>query len=152
MSSWGEQFRVGDQSQARRKFFEEGCSRCPLCSSSSISCTVHVAGCRHNGDGYGTEVFLCQRCSWTTSFCYDEAGESYYYEMAQREASSSSSSSSTRCCRSLTEEEREKFCKLSRWAPREHVERMLTILGISPQEIASFLMTSQPLAKNDSLC
>eukprot|EP01039_Chlorochromonas_danica_P007696 gene7696-8503_t len=139
MSSWGEQFRVGDQSEERRKkFFEKGRACCPLCSSSSISSTVHVAGCRHNGDGYGTEVFLCQHCSWTTSFYYDEAGESYYYEMAERPPATSSSSS-TRCCRSLTEEEREKFSKLKRLAPREHVERMMTILGIFPQEISSLL-------------
>lgn len=41
----------------------------------------HVAGCRHNGDGYGTEVFTCQTCQWCTSFQYDEQGDSYYYEM-----------------------------------------------------------------------
>lgn len=43
--------------------------------------TTHSAGCRHNGDGYGTEVYRCKQCEWTTSFQYDDASDCYYYEM-----------------------------------------------------------------------
>eukprot|EP00521_Asterionellopsis_glacialis_P005934 CAMPEP_0195267854 /NCGR_PEP_ID=MMETSP0706-20130129/12827_1 /TAXON_ID=33640 /ORGANISM="Asterionellopsis glacialis, Strain CCMP134" /LENGTH=168 /DNA_ID=CAMNT_0040322663 /DNA_START=113 /DNA_END=619 /DNA_ORIENTATION=- len=38
------------------------------------------AGCRMNGDGYGTTVFTCTKCNWQTSFQYDDAAEVYYYE------------------------------------------------------------------------
>jgi hypothetical protein len=38
------------------------------------------AGCRSNGDGYGTDVFTCVTCQWSTSFQYDEASDTYYYE------------------------------------------------------------------------
>jgi predicted RNA-binding Zn-ribbon protein involved in translation (DUF1610 family) len=81
MSSWGEQFSVGDQGDNRATFHSSGMSKCPSCGSTEIKEEKHVAGCRHNGDGYGTEVYTCQKCSWTTSFQYDEAGDSYYYEM-----------------------------------------------------------------------
>ena len=36
-----------------------------------------------NGDGYGTEVFTCsspEKCGWSTSFQYDDASDTYYYE------------------------------------------------------------------------
>lgn len=48
---------------------------------SSIQSVDHVAGCRMNGDAYGTTVFTCTECNWKTSFQYDEASDdSYYYE------------------------------------------------------------------------
>jgi len=52
-----------------------GYSACPQCKSSNIRSETHCAGVRHNGDGYGTEVFKCEDCSWETSYQYDEAGE-----------------------------------------------------------------------------
>jgi hypothetical protein len=33
-----------------------------------------------NGDAYGTTVFRCSACQWTTSFQYDDASDVYYYE------------------------------------------------------------------------
>jgi hypothetical protein len=33
-----------------------------------------------NGDGYGTTEFRCRKCGWLTSFQYDDAAETYYYE------------------------------------------------------------------------
>ena len=81
MGSWGEQFSTGDQGDERVTFFKNNRSTCPVCQGKDIKLDSHVAGCRHNGDGYGTEVFTCQSCQWTTSFQYDEQGDSYYYEM-----------------------------------------------------------------------
>ena len=52
-----------------------GYSACPQCKSSNVKSETHCAGVRHNGDGYGTEVFKCEECSWETSYQYDEAGE-----------------------------------------------------------------------------
>ena len=82
MASWGYQFSSGDQTLTNRKeFWRSGFSKCPVCQKSNIKRVTEVAGCRHNGDGYGTEVFTCCECSWTTSFQYDEASEDcYYYE------------------------------------------------------------------------
>ena len=75
MSNWSEQFSSGDQGPNKRSFFMSGYSACPQCKSSNVKSETHCAGVRHNGDGYGTEVFKCEECSWETSYQYDEAGE-----------------------------------------------------------------------------
>mmetsp|Transcript_9687 Transcript_9687/g.22596 ORF Transcript_9687/g.22596 Transcript_9687/m.22596 type:complete len:165 (+) Transcript_9687:1893-2387(+) len=80
MVSIGQQFSTGDQGDSRKAFWESGFKTCPKCQKKEIQSTEHGAGCRMNGDGYGTEVFKCKACSWETSFQYDEAGETYYYE------------------------------------------------------------------------
>ncbi len=81
MASWGEQFSSGDQSyQSRHTFWLNGFRSCPKCQSVDIATSTEVAGCRRNGDGYGTEVFTCNKCKWNTSFQYDEASDTYYYE------------------------------------------------------------------------
>mmetsp|Transcript_20463 Transcript_20463/g.51869 ORF Transcript_20463/g.51869 Transcript_20463/m.51869 type:complete len:285 (-) Transcript_20463:516-1370(-) len=83
MAAWGSQFSSGDQSSdARKAFWANGFKTCVVCGS-TVTETKEVAGCRHNGDGYGTDVFTCTnpKCSWSTSFQYDEAGDGpYYYE------------------------------------------------------------------------
>ena len=88
MVSIGSQFSVGEQSRSiREAFWRSGFSKCQNMSCSStengektIQSEDHVAGCRMNGDGYGTTVFTCRVCGWQTSFQYDEASEIYYYE------------------------------------------------------------------------
>jgi|LauGreSBDMM110SN_4_FD.fasta_scaffold822908_1 hypothetical protein len=80
MASWGVQFSSGDQSEkGRLAFWRSAFQRCP-CGSNKIEQTNHVAGCRMNGDAYGTTVFRCSACQWTTSFQYDDASDVYYYE------------------------------------------------------------------------
>jgi hypothetical protein len=79
MASWGEQFSAGDQFGGKEEFWRSGFRVCPKCKSKEIKNEVHCAGCRHNGDGYGTEVYKCQSCDWTTSFQYDEAGECFLF-------------------------------------------------------------------------
>jgi len=80
MTTVGEQFRSGDQGDARERLWRSGFSTCPSCSAKEIKSEDHVAGVRHNGDGYGTTTFKCGKCKWNTSFQYDEAAETYYYE------------------------------------------------------------------------
>lgn len=104
MVSIGSQFSVGEQREDQRmQFWASGFSKCqnPSCPSlntpadkhgnhhqpswarkkkDSIRSEGHPAGCRMNGDGYGTTVFTCVDCDWKTSFQYDEASEPYYYE------------------------------------------------------------------------
>lgn len=78
MSSWGKQFSVGDQGTGRKDFWSTGYSACPTCQSQKITHETHCAGCRHNGDGYGTEVYKCEGCGWETSYQYDEACKSKF--------------------------------------------------------------------------
>lgn len=81
MASWGSQFSSGDQSRdARSEFANSSYSICPKCKGKDFRNEKTVAGCRHNGDGYGTEEYTCRGCGWATSFQYDEAGDSYFYE------------------------------------------------------------------------
>ena len=84
MASIGEQFSCGDQSKdSRYRFWNEGFQICPVCKSKNIRKTSEVAGVRHNGDAYGTDVFVCSDCKWMTSFQYDDASETYYYETVE---------------------------------------------------------------------
>lgn len=79
MVSIGSQFSTGDQA-SRESFWRSGFKICNSCQKQCIKEEDHVAGCRHNGDGYGTTVFTCTACGWKTSFQYDEASDLYYYE------------------------------------------------------------------------
>ncbi|RYH13015.1 hypothetical protein EON65_36690 [archaeon] len=83
MAYIGDQFSTGDQGDDRIMFFKSGRNTCPRCKVRSITMENHCAGCRHDGNAYGTEVFTCTKCNWATSFQYDEGGDGpYYYEMA----------------------------------------------------------------------
>ena len=84
MGSWGEQFSTGDQGDTRKTFWKSGCRSCPSCHGTKVNSETHCAGCRHNGDGYGTEVYTCADCQWTTSFQYDEAGTFECWAIAVR--------------------------------------------------------------------
>eukprot|EP01137_Pigoraptor_chileana_P036824 Opistho-2@33059 len=78
--AWGEQFTAGDQTlDLRMSLYESWFKECSLCGA-DVTEDVNCAGCRHNGDGYGTSVFTCDKCGWSTSFQYDEAGDTYFYE------------------------------------------------------------------------
>jgi hypothetical protein len=74
MGSWGEQYSTGDQGIGREEFWRSSYTICPSCKGKDFKNTVDCAGCRHNGDGYGTEVYECLTCHWKTSFQYDETG------------------------------------------------------------------------------
>lgn len=80
MASWGNQYSTGDQGNPKITFWRGGFKTCPQCQGEKIKSTEVCAGCRHNGDGYGTAEFKCEDCGWHTSFQYDEAAETYYYE------------------------------------------------------------------------
>lgn len=84
MAAFGAQERHGDQSESvKQALWRSGFKTCPKCSAQKISSEDIVAGCRMNGDGYGSTVFRCKACSFVTSFYYDEAAETYYYETAR---------------------------------------------------------------------
>ena len=83
MVSIGSQFSTGDQGDGKYQFWLGGFRKCPKCGNDekgNIKSTNHSAGCRMNGDAYGTEVYECLHCKWQTSFQYDEASDSYFYE------------------------------------------------------------------------
>jgi RNase P subunit RPR2 len=81
MSVWGSQFKVGDQNEEiRRAFWGTLCKKCPKCEKMNVKEEKHTAGCRMNGDAYGTNVFTCQDCNWQTSFQWDEQSDNYWYE------------------------------------------------------------------------
>lgn len=88
MSAWGSQFSSGDQTVENRKFFCKShfqiCPKCyqnnPNLKKSKIESDRIPAGCRMNGDAYGTTVFKCLDCKWETSFQWDDANDCYYYE------------------------------------------------------------------------
>lgn len=69
------QCTVGNEINKKRTFWEGGMRTCPECKMSNLSCSKHCDGVRHNGDGYGTEVYKCKDCNWETSFQYDDAGK-----------------------------------------------------------------------------
>ena len=87
MVSTASQYSTGEQcTSIKERFWNSGFSRCPNVScitdknEKTIQSVSHPVGCRFNGDGYGTDVFTCSACGWSTSFDYDEASEPYYYE------------------------------------------------------------------------
>ncbi len=78
------QFSCGDQTnESRIKFSNSDFKICVQCNSSNIEKIENKAGCRFSStcDAYGTDVFICKSCNWSTSFQWDEAGDGpYYYE------------------------------------------------------------------------
>ena len=81
MSAWGLQFSAGDQTiESRQVFWRSDFKKCPKCQGTNITDTKHVAGCRMNGDAYGTNTFECNDCKWLTSFQWDDDGSPYWYE------------------------------------------------------------------------
>jgi hypothetical protein len=81
MAAFGNQFSTGDQTdEARKKFHKNHFAKCVKCEKDTITESRHVAGCRLCGDAYGTTVFTCSSCKWTTSFQWDDASECFYYE------------------------------------------------------------------------
>ena len=81
MSSWGTQISVGDQSRrSKMSFANDRYAHCCQCQSDQITKHTDVAGVRHNGDAYGTDIYRCEVCGWSTSYQWDDASEVYYYE------------------------------------------------------------------------
>lgn len=62
------------------QFWKDNYRICPSCRKTNISEDKQCQDCRHNGDAYGTTVFTCMDCGWSTSFLYDEADTPYFYE------------------------------------------------------------------------
>ena len=81
MAAFGEQFSSGDQSiESRKAFYASNFASCVKCHDKNMVEDRRVAGCRMNGDAYGTTVFACALCKWSTSFQWDDAADCYYYE------------------------------------------------------------------------
>jgi hypothetical protein len=82
MACVGTQFSCGDQdTHNRKRFWRSGMSVCVKCKSRMGTALKIPAGRRENGTAYGTTVFSCgSDCDWTTSFLWDDAIETYYYE------------------------------------------------------------------------
>mmetsp|Transcript_93876 Transcript_93876/g.140676 ORF Transcript_93876/g.140676 Transcript_93876/m.140676 type:complete len:104 (+) Transcript_93876:2-313(+) len=84
MAVVGEQFSAGDQG-SKKEFWESGFSTCQKCFKKNVTSEERCAGCRMNGDAYGTAVYTCQDCGWFTTFQYDDSGDrSSSYEAADR--------------------------------------------------------------------
>ena len=47
---------------------------CPRCAASGVAAQKRVtAGCRHNGDAYGSNLRMCKSCGFTDYSSWDEA-------------------------------------------------------------------------------
>ena len=57
--------------RSRRSYFLK--SNCDRCGSTSTKTTSMCAGCRHNGDGYGSQFYYCEDCGLLDWDSYDEA-------------------------------------------------------------------------------
>lgn len=53
-----------------KSYFRGGCDRCAARSVRSVSI---CAGCRRNGDGYGSDLYYCTNCGLFDWDSYDEA-------------------------------------------------------------------------------
>lgn len=135
MSSWGEQVTVGDQGENKKHFHNSSRSKCPLCSSSNIQETHNVVGCRHNGDAYGTDICKCTDCGWETSYQFDEAAASYYYEM--RPPTSPLIIPPCELTKSLIV----KYQKIARMLPEQEVRDNMRLEGLSAEDIDHFFTT-----------
>ena len=135
MGSWGEQFSTGDQSNdVRQNFYESQFKVCQKCKAGNIEKNTTPAGCRHNGDGYGTEVFKCLDCGWETSFMYDEGGDSYYYELSQKRSHSTPKQTYDQ----LGEHRKLYYWKQYQKIPEDGLRRMMLLERISPTDIDLF--------------
>jgi hypothetical protein len=66
--------------ELKQAFWRGGYSKCQACGDTTdIKKSKNSEGCRWNGDAYGTDVFTCGRCDWSTSFQWDDASEECYY-------------------------------------------------------------------------
>ena len=49
-------------------------ANCPRCAASGVGAEKRVtAGCRHNGDAYGSNLHMCKCCGFTNYSSWDEA-------------------------------------------------------------------------------
>lgn len=46
---------------------------CPRCGGTNLSNSEHVAGCRMDGDGYGTWIRVCNGCGLCDAHSYDQS-------------------------------------------------------------------------------
>ena len=47
---------------------------CPRCAASGVAAQKRVsAGCRGNGDAYGSNLLMCKSCGFTNYYSWDEA-------------------------------------------------------------------------------
>ena len=138
MGSWGEQFSTGDQSRTNREaLWMSDFKKCPSCGECKIINNVVSAGCRHNGDGYGTETFECSNCHWLTSFQYDEAGDIYYYET--RFWRSDPTPPAPKAIPLLDDDNIRKYSNLFHVVGRERTFHAMSIAGFSTAVIDDFI-------------
>ena len=134
----GNQFSSGDQGLSREDFWRSGFKVCQSCGKRDIKCETHPAGCRMNGDAYGTEVFTCRECGWNTSFQYDDASDDcYYYETRYwtRDPPVPKVVSKT----PLTDDLKIKFRKIYSIVGKSGTIDAMRMEGISSEELISFL-------------
>ncbi len=53
--------------------YRDGQTHCPRCDGTSCSSASITAGCRHNGDGYGSDIVFCSTCGLLDWASYDDA-------------------------------------------------------------------------------
>ncbi len=104
--------------------------------------TTHSAGCRRNGDGYGTAVFACGKdgCGWVTSFRYDEGGDGpYYHETRSWAAEKEAKQPKQPQYPTLSVTKRTQYKQMLNQADAATVERMMTLQGYAPGDIRQVL-------------
>lgn len=146
MSSWGEQFSAGDQSKGSRfEFWKSGFKECQACHQRNMHEEVNCAGCRHNGDGYGTVIFTClnEGCDWRTSFQYDEAdGGPYYYETRTWTATGiTEPERRAPTYQALTPYQIEILDKMRLVCPEHQVLQHMTTMPFHPDDIKRYMKT-----------
>lgn len=143
MASWDEQFACGNQQQdIRLLFYQSHFKICQQClSTNTMTCEQFVSGCRHNGDGYGTEVYTCQSCNWSTSYLYDEAGDSYYYEIKQllQKQLERSQPPKPKVYPEITKDKQQYYVKSLKIIGLDALRHMMLGNGHHPQDIDMFL-------------
>ena len=59
----------------KRKLWKSKFKVCPACQQRAIESEYITFGGRMNGDGYGTTLYTCKKCDWSTDFPWDEGGD-----------------------------------------------------------------------------
>jgi hypothetical protein len=135
-----EQFSSGDQyDENRYSFWESGFSVCPHCTASGVASDEHCAGVRMNGDSYGTAVFSCKSCRWSTSFQYDEAATPYYYETREFVQRKEKLAQPTPILRPIDEKDKKKYAAMLKRLPEKMVRAAMNDDNILRDDIDSFI-------------
>lgn len=102
-----------------------------------------------NGDAYGTDEFNCDDCKWSTSFQWDEASDTHYYETrdfrSRVEREEENARRAARGCHEpLDDKLRERFIKLVPRFDKNMIRYMLESEEVEKSEIDSFITEHYP--------